>query len=259
VQGLAVSFCILLSVDSSIAFSVPSARQERSPLKSWNPTSTNPLIPLRSPLDQRQRFSPNGHGNIDNANTRLYMYNLPPSGGGGGGKGNEIGEIVKGAISIFLVVAFLASPLGALVFGLFNSFLVLLFVLPLVATVGFQIWQSINTVSGACPNCGAPVTVMKTSKDGESTPSLCFNCGAVLQSNYDNTAIENISGRRTIDDISSEMGGGSSIFDLFSSSTRTTTATTTTTTTNPLDGKDRKRREGTIIDVDVLDEEQPFQ
>lgn len=251
--GLAASVCVLLTVDSSVAFSVPSVTHQLSHLKIPYLASANPLKPKRSPLDDRQMLIPNHVFDGDRSDTCLYMYNLPPSGGGGGG--NQIGNIVKGIFSIILVVAFLASPLGAIVFGLFNSFLALLFLLPLVATVGFQIWQSINTISGPCPNCGAPVTIMKTNKEGESTPTLCLNCGAILQANYDNTGIENISGRRTIDDLSSEMGEGISIFDIFSTSTRTAEKTTT----NTFDGKDRNRRERTIIDVDVLDEEQPFQ
>jgi hypothetical protein len=179
------------------------------------------------------------------------MYNLPPSGGGGG---NNVGDIVKGAVSIVLVVAFFASPLGGLVLGLFNSFLVLLFLLPIAASVGFQIWQSLNTISGTCPNCGAPATVLKADKDGLPSPSLCFNCGAVLQANYDNSGIDNVSGRTSIDGLSPMGGAGNSIFDVFTSTTTTTTASAA-----PTQNRDRKRRETTIIDVDIEDDDRPFQ
>jgi hypothetical protein len=206
------------------------------------------------------RFIPHTPATIyeSSSTSCLYMYNLPPSGGGGGG--NDVGEVVRGAVTIALIVAFFVSPLGGLILGLFNSFLVLLFVLPLIASVGFQIWQSLNTISGACPNCGAPVTVLKTNNDGLSSPSLCFNCGAVLQANYDNTGIDNISGRTSLDDLSipSPMGGGNSIFDVFT--TERATTTTTTKTVSNTGGKEKRRRETTIIDVDVEDlDETPFQ
>jgi len=199
------------------------------------------------------------------------MYNLPPSGGGGGGK-SEIAEIAKGAVTLLLVIGFFVSPLGGLVLGIFNSFLVLAFLLPLVATVGFQIWTSLNTVKGECPNCGAPATVMKNKSNGNlvdgdlPAQSLCFNCGAVLQANDDNTSINNVTGRRSIDDMNSPMGGGASLFDLFSGGFNEPTSwveETTTTTTTTASGDKKSPKSGidksSIIDVDVLDEDKPFQ
>jgi hypothetical protein len=189
--------------------------------------------------------------------TCLNMYNLPGGGGGGGrGSGNGVRDIVTGAVTIVLVVAFFASPLGGLVLGLFNSFLVLLFVLPLVASVGFRIWQSLNTITGTCPNCGAPATVLKTNRDGIASPTLCFNCGAILQSNIDNTGIDNVSGRISLDDSSSSPMGRNPFFDVLTTERVTTTSTTITSQ----DGKESKRRETTIIDVEVEDDEdKPFQ
>lgn len=193
--------------------------------------------------------------------TSLSMYNLPPGDGGGGGK-NDIADIAKGALSLVLVIGFFVSPLGGLVLGIFNSFLVLLFVLPLLATVGFQVWSSLNTVTGECPNCGAPATVMKSQASSTNVvddvgpaQSICFNCGAILQANDDNSGINNVSGRTSLDDLDSPMGGAS-IFDLFSS---TTTATTTTTTTSTPSDKSVGIDKGSFIDVDVLDEDKPFQ
>lgn len=215
---------------------------------------------------QRQFHGMDGIKNSQSttSTTNLSMYNLPPGGGGGGGGGkNEIADIAKGAFSILLTVAFFASPLGGLVLGIFNSFLVLAFVLPLVATVGFQVWQKVNTVQGPCPACGAPTTVMKSKNDSSvvdgtlSPQSMCFNCGAILQANEDNTGIDNVSGRKTIDDLNAPMGGGSSIFDMFSNVAATdewSTATPTTekTSTSNVD-KAPKIEKDAIIDVDVLD------
>jgi len=198
----------------------------------------------------------------DSSTTSRSMYNLPPSGGGSGGGGgkNDLAEIAKSALSILAVVGFFISPLGGIVLGIFNSFLVLLFVLPLVATVGFQVWQSLNTVQGTCPNCGAPATVMKNKNIGNvvaDTPapqSLCFNCGAILQANDDNTGINNVSGRKSIDDLDSP--GGPSIFDLFSGTAPTTeswvdSTTTTTTTSSKSKSNDNGIDKSSVIDVDV--------
>ncbi|KAG7369174.1 hypothetical protein IV203_031917 [Nitzschia inconspicua] len=189
------------------------------------------------------------------SSTRLNMYNLP--GGGGGPQNNGVGDIVRGAVTIAFIVAFFASPLGGLVLGLFNSFLVLLFILPVVASVGFRVWQSLNTITQPCPSCGAPATVLKASKDGVPTPTLCFNCGAVLQANIDNTGIDNISGRTSLDGLSTTPMGGNPFFDVFTTERVTTTTATKTTTS---DAKEKKRRETTIIDVDVEDDDDiPFQ
>ena len=193
--------------------------------------------------------------------TILSMYNLPP---GGGGK-NEIADIAKGAFSILLTIAFFVSPLGGLVLGIFNSFLVLLFVLPLIGTVGFQVWQKLNTVQAPCPVCGVPTTVMKSKNDANvvenvSTPqSICFSCGATLQANEDNTGINNVSGRKTIEDLNGPVGPRSSLFDVLTSNEWTTS---TSKTENP-NSKNKKNSVGidkdAVIDVDVLDEEKPFQ
>jgi len=163
--------------------------------------------------------------------TSLYMYNLPPGRGGGGG---GLGEILKGAAGLLLTVAFFASPVGGFVLGIFNSFLLLAILIPTIGTIGFQAWQYFNTISGECPSCGAPARVLK-SKDGESTPTACFNCGSILQASYDNSRIDNVTGRNSMDQ--GGFGGSpNSIFDIFGGpgassgfpSESTTTRTTTT-------------------------------
>jgi len=207
--------------------------------------------------------------NNDNggSSSRLSMYNLPPSGGGGGK--NDIADIAKGAFSIFLIIAFFVSPLGGLVLGIFNSFLILLIGLPLIATVGFQVWQKINTVSGSCPNCGTQATVMKQKRANNVADttipqqSLCINCGALLQANADNTEINNVSGRTSIDDLSSERDGVS-LFDILSNGAGGRTATTSQSTTATTETSARsktssKPKEMDIIDVDVEVDDKPFQ
>jgi hypothetical protein len=209
--------------------------------------------------------------------TRRSMYNLPPGGGGGGKK--DISEILQGVGGIALTVAFFASPLGGIVFGIFNSFLVLAFTLPLVGVVAFQGWQYFYTIEGDCPSCAAPTRVLKTNKEtGDAPPNICYNCGATLQANYDNSGIENITGKNSVDDLSSPPFGAGSIFDIFgggpsdrststSKSTRSTSSSTRTRSTIVEDDdlQEKKfRRDNTIIDA-VIDaeiegkEEKPFQ
>jgi hypothetical protein len=95
---------------------------------------------------------------------------------------------------------------------------------------------------------------MKSNRNDIPSPTICFNCGSILQANDDNTGIDNVTGRRTVDDLS-PMGGG--IFDVFTS----TTTTTRTTTTNEAGsgGINRKKETNNIIDVDVIDDDRPFQ
>jgi hypothetical protein len=206
--------------------------------------------------------------------TRRSMYNLPPGGGGGGKK--DISEILQGVGGIVLTVAFFASPLGGIVFGIFNSFLVLAITLPLVGVVAFQGWQYFYTLEGECPSCAAPTRVLKTNKEtGDASPTICYNCGAILQANYDNSGIDNITGKNSVDDLSSPFGAGS-LFDIFgsgssdttsttSSSTRSTSTSSRSTIVEDDDLQEKKyRRENTIIDA-VIDaeiegkEEKPFQ
>jgi hypothetical protein len=202
--------------------------------------------------------------------TSLYMsYNLPP---GNGGSKNDLGDIGKSVLGLALVVGFFVSPLGGLFFGLLNSFLFLAFLTPVVGIVGFQVWRYLNMLSAPCPNCGSPANVFKSKENQEDAPSICFNCGAILQASYDNKEILNVSGKNSVTDDSGGAGnpfGGSSIFDLFGvgpgvtgspTGTETTTPSTTATTiVEERKEKTKSRRESTIIDVEVEDEDKPFQ
>lgn len=220
-------------------------------------SSTKSRISSRTPVYE---ISESKHSRSSPSKMILSMYNLPP----GGGK-NKIEDIAKGAFSIFLTIAFFVSPLGGLVLGIFNSFLVLLFILPLVGTVGFQVWQKLNTVQAPCPVCGVSTTVMKSKNDSKvldtvSTPqSICFSCGAVLQANEDNTGINNVSGRKTVDDLNNPVGPRSSLFDVLTTNEWSTAPSTTENSNSNKKGKSVRIDENAVIDVDVLDEEKPFQ
>uniref|UniRef100_A0A7S4VTE8 TFIIB-type domain-containing protein n=1 Tax=Ditylum brightwellii TaxID=49249 RepID=A0A7S4VTE8_9STRA len=191
------------------------------------------------------------------SSTCLQMYNLPPSPGGGGGGGgggplDQIKQILPGVFTIIGLVAFFASPLGGIFFAITNSLLLLAFLTPVVLIVGFQIWQSLNTVQGQCPNCSAPVTVLK---EDQGQPSICLNCGSFVRSNIDKNGIELcnspedvMNGGGSLGDIFGDfLGGGGSAFgdNLFD-----TPAKSSSTTAQK---KSQAKRESTVIDVDIED------
>ena len=187
---------------------------------------------------------------------------------------NDLGDVLKSVLGLVVVVAFLLSPLGSFVLSILNGFLLLSILAPIMAVVGFQIWEYFNTISGPCPNCGIPVKVLKRKggSDQDDVPSLCFNCGTILQASDDNQdIIISLRTRRRnniMDDWDGIMGGSDSgsMFDtLFGaprmSSRRTVTKRTTITEDGPTSSRNR-RREQTIIDVEVDpidDNRRPFQ
>jgi len=240
---------------SNNIFRDPTRIEESSSLRtqSFKPTFTKNRLGEGARRDSwsfaQQLAGPNGKRN---SRTGLFMYNLPP-----GKNENELGDILKGAASLILVVAFFASPLGGLVFGIFNSFLLLAILTPVLATVGISVWQYFNTITGSCPNCGAPVRVVKTKEGGLAQPTICISCGSILQANYDNSGIDNVTGRNSLNDLSTgPFGGGGTIFDVFGGppSPGSRTTSTTTIVEEKKTQKDKIRREATIIDVEVDDD-----
>lgn len=179
------------------------------------------------------------------ANTSLKMYNLPPP----NDNRNGLGAILTSILTLVLTVGFFMSPLGAFVLSIFNSLLLLAIATPIAVAVGFNIWEYFNTISGPCPNCGAPIKVYKQNENSLlASPSICLNCGSIVQASDDNKAISlTQQTRNTVaneDDLLGWLMG-----------TQTTRTTTTTSTRVQQDEKGKKyRREQTIIDVDVEDE-----
>lgn len=110
---------------------------------------------------------------------------LPPSGGGGSKSG--LGELASTVLTFVGVAAFFLSPLGGLFFALFNSLFALAILLPIGGIVAFNVWQYFNTTTGPCPNCAAPVKAFK-----DESPSVCFNCGSIVQSKDGQIYIANV-------------------------------------------------------------------
>jgi hypothetical protein len=179
---------------------------------------------------------------------------LPPSSGGGGNNNNNnsVSQLLTTVLGVGLVVAFFASPLGALFFAVFNSLLLLSILIPVLGWAAFQFWQIFFTISGSCPNCGSPVRVAK-----DETPSFCFTCGSIIQARDDQICLANLNNNRLFAEEQEErFSVFSSFFDDMSGiqrrprigsingETPTTTSTTSTAAKKPSSTT-------TIIDVDA--------
>mmetsp|Transcript_388 Transcript_388/g.842 ORF Transcript_388/g.842 Transcript_388/m.842 type:complete len:306 (+) Transcript_388:1073-1990(+) len=167
-------------------------------------------------------------------------------GGGGGGGNNGLKEILASVGTLALIVAFFASPLGGLFFAVLNSFFVLSLVVPVLLWVAFQGWQFLNTVEGPCPQCGAPVRVLKENE----TPSICLNCGTFVQATPDKSGVEFY---REEDQVIVDEGYTSSIWDSLLSGPMG--ARSAPTTRSAKERESQFRREATIIDVEVDDKD----
>lgn len=265
------------------------------PCEAWmvTPSTTATRVPINNRQQQQQAYqfrhimmnnqrshphrqptsmtTTSGRSPSSSSTTKLAMsFNLPP-----GRNNNELSSVLSSVVGFGLFAAFVFSPLGGFLFSILNGFLALSILLPFGAAAAFSVWQYFNTVSGPCPNCGAPVRVFKR-QGGDvignyndnnfmaGSPTICYSCGTVVQT-LDNETIVNVSGRNTLNDLEQEAGF-SSLFDSFFGGTgqqqsyysdrqqrqqptrRTTTVTKTTT-------RRRSRGGNEIIDVEVTRED----
>jgi len=193
--------------------------------------------------------------------TQLFMYNLPPGGGGGPPQNNDIRQVLGGVLTVGAIILFFLSPLGGLFFAITNSLLILAIITPILAVVAFQVWQSVSTIRGSCPNCGAPDQIVL--KDTDQV-SFCFNCGAFLTASSGKKTIElanragagggGVGGRDYIDeDTNNGMGDPVSMFDaLFNNNGGPGMGSKEQPSQSAAKEKAQKfKREQTIIDVDV--------
>ena len=123
-----------------------------------------------------------------------------------------------------------------------NSFFVLSLVLPVFLWIGFQGWQFFNTVEGPCPQCGAPVRVLKD----EESPSICLNCGTFVRATPDKSGVDFY---REEDQVIVEEGFTASIWDSILSGPMG--ARSAPSRSSPQERQAQYRREQTIIDVEV--------
>jgi len=177
-------------------------------------------------------------------------FNLPP---GNRGPGGSYEEVIPGILTLAGIALFLFSPLGGIFFAITNSLFLFAFLTPVILFVGFQIWQAFYTLEDACPSCSVPVRVMK---DEKASPVICFSCGKLVRSTRAKNGIELCNDPNSIlqDNEGSIFGnsffgggGRSDIFneeELFSSNNQADRK-------NSSSAKDKAKREGTIIDVDI--------
>lgn len=144
-------------------------------------------------------------------------------------------------MTIVALVAFFVSPLGGIFFTIFNSFVALAFITPVLLFVAFQTWQTFYTFDGPCPNCEATVKVLK-----DQQPTICLNCGAIVQSNANGNAIE----LAPQDGVIGNDPDSDSIESLLGSLMGFSEAAQPTKST-PEERQQKFRREQTIIDVEV--------
>lgn len=206
----------------------------------------------------------------ENSLLRRSMYNLPPGGGGNNNK-NDIGSIGKSALTVLGIIAFFASPLGGIFFAITNSILLLLFSIPVVAFIAFQVYQKTQTIEAPCPGCGAPTRVVKDfSVDGEGAmPNVCVSCGTFVKSSPDGKSVIDMNANSnsifnndvildpTEDGIyTQQQGGVSSPFESIVSDLMNGATNTGVSSEEQLKEKENQfRREQTIIDVEVTDED----
>ena len=189
---------------------------------------------------------------------RRYMYSLPPSGGGK----NDLTGILTGLGTVAAIALFFASPLGTLFFAITNSLFLLALMLPILAIVGFQAWQFLYTMEGPCPNCGAPVRVLKD----DEQPTLCLSCGSLVVRSTkggggDDSVITLFDGSNTIyDELEQDSyfgGSAGTILDALwnqEASERQEQQPGASRGKGEPSKASQYRRERTVIDVDAEDE-----
>jgi len=182
-------------------------------------------------------------GRRDNSRTALQMgFNLPPS-------KNPLGDVLPAIATLFGLILVLASPLGGILFAITNSLLLVALVTPLLLFITFQLWAKFNTLESTCPNCSAPVVVLKSGT--EATP--CLNCGALVRLTLDGKGVE-------LCNPPPDFSNSDSLLDFLNSSFGQQEAnpfsTSTLSETNKGENRAKKaKRESTIIDVDATKEE----
>ena len=149
------------------------------------------------PMQQQQRqqqqqqqqyttFSISFQSKLQSKSCLSMGFNLPPSRDSNNNNNNNNGsELVGGIVSLLALFAFFVSPLGGIFFSIVNSFVAFLFLTPLVLFVAFQVWQTLFTFDGPCPNCNASVKVLK-----DQQPTICLTCGSFVQSNAKGNGID---------------------------------------------------------------------
>lgn len=186
-------------------------------------------------------FNQNNHARYTSATSLKMGFNLPP------GKKSPDDGILRGVLTIAGFALFIFSPLGSLFFAITNSILAFVLITPVILLVGFQIYQKLYLIEGTCPNCSAPVQVLK---DESAAPNMCLSCGSRVRATREKDGVELCNDPSSV--LQDESLG--SIFEsLFGGDSGSSTPFNENAEgyTSPSKNKGESKRQGTIIDVDV--------
>ena len=195
---------------------------------------------------------------------------LPP-GGDGNPNSSELKQVTSTILTFVAIILFFLSPLGSIFFALFNSLVAFLILAPLAAVAAFNIWEYVNTLSGTCPNCQAPVTVLKN-----EVPTICYNCGAIVQAKegqiYLASQNKNIYSTNDVDDLlpmnrnmfttiveelTTVFTGTPSSDDDDDDPLDISNTTPRSASSSSSSSKNRSNQQNTIIDVKVVNDDWP--
>ena len=225
-------------------------------------------IPLQSNTLRLSIRNKESHSfSTSTSSSALSMF-LPPGGDGDNNSNNsELKELTSTILTFFGIVAFFVSPLGGIFFTLFNSFIAFLILAPIGLFMALNIWEYFNTITGVCPNCQAPIKVLKN-----ETPTICYNCGSIVQAKDGNVYLANPKNQNNM------YGNGAENLspmnrNMFSTIFEEITTVLTNNDDDPNDDNgtqiqsprsssspstatsNKNRNKNTIIDVDVINED----
>ena len=107
----------------------------------------------------------------------MQQFRVGPPGLGPGGPGGPGGGFPRGLVGPAIFFALLSTGTLGFAFNLVNGIFLALFLIPLVGGPIAQWYIEQNQVEGTCPDCGAPMTLLK---GGIGSTAQCFNCGATM-------------------------------------------------------------------------------
>lgn len=113
-----------------------------------------------------------------------------------GGRGGSGGFDPQSLVGPAVLIALIGTGTLGWLFNLLNGFFLLLFIVPLVAGPAVSWFIEANAVEGACPECGAPMKLLKMQQQ-----ERCYSCGALMSSEISGGVFMRTGGRTTEDGV----------------------------------------------------------